>query len=197
VTGYLLLVAVVLGANLLPAFAPPTWTILALFRLNTHLPSIPLVIVGALAAASGRLLLAILFRKLRRWLPAKQSNNLEAAGALLLKDRKRTIAGLALFALSPLPSAQLFEAAGLTGLRLLPLTVSFFGGRLVSYSAYVAGAGAAKDTNAGHLITSSLTSVWGIALQVMLIVAIVALGQIDWVGRHTRNRNTPSASTGT
>jgi hypothetical protein len=182
VTGYLLVLAVVLGANLLPAFAPPTWAILAFFRLNTHLASIPLVIVGALAAASGRLLLAILFRKLRRWLPAKQSKNLAAAGALLHRDRKGAIAGLALFALSPLPSAQLFEAAGLTGLRLVPLTVSFFSGRLVSYSAYVAGAGAAKNSNAGHLIASSFTSVWGISLQVLLIVAIIALSKIDWTG---------------
>jgi hypothetical protein len=186
VTGYLLVAAVVFGANLLPAFAPPTWAILVFYRLDTHLSPVPLVIAGALAAASGRLLLAMGFRLLRGHLPARQSKNLEAAGALLVKDRRRSFAGLALFALSPVPSAQLFEAAGLIGIRLISLTVSFFAGRLVSYSVYVAGASAPKRTSAGQLIASSFTSAWGIALQLLLIVGVVALSQIDWVGRHER-----------
>ena len=42
------------------------------------------------------------------------------------RNRAGSIAGLALFALSPLPSAQLFIAAGVTGVRLLPLTAAFF-----------------------------------------------------------------------
>jgi uncharacterized membrane protein YdjX (TVP38/TMEM64 family) len=188
VTGYLLVAAVVFGVNLLPAFGPPTWAILVFFRLDSHLAPVPLVIVGALAAASGRLLLATSFRLLRGHLPARQTKNLEAAGALLVKDRKRSIAGLALFALSPVPSAQLFEAAGLTGIRLNPLTFSFFAGRLVSYSLYVAGASAAKHTSAGQIIASSFTSVWGIGLQILLIVGLVGLTQIDWVGRHERHQ---------
>jgi uncharacterized membrane protein YdjX (TVP38/TMEM64 family) len=188
VTGYLLVAAVVFGVNLLPAFGPPTWAILVFFRLDSHLAPVPLVIVGALAAASGRLLLATSFRLLRGHLPARQTKLLEAAGALLVKDRKRSIAGLALFALSPVPSAQLFEAAGLTGIRLNPLTFSFFAGRLVSYSLYVAGASAAKHTSAGQIIASSFTSVWGIGLQILLIVGLVGLTQIDWVGRHERHQ---------
>lgn len=66
--------------------------------------------------------------------------NLKAARTLLVGDRRRAAAGLGLFALSPLPSAQLFVAAGLLRVRLVPLTLAFFSGRLISYSLYVGGA---------------------------------------------------------
>jgi uncharacterized membrane protein YdjX (TVP38/TMEM64 family) len=186
-TEYLIVIAVVFGANLLPAFGPPTWALLVFFRLNSHLLPIPLVILGAIAAAAGRLLLAMAFSHLRGRLSSKQSRNLQAAGKLLGRDRKRSIAGLGLFALSPLPSAQLFEAAGLLGVSLLPLTTAFFAGRIVSYSLYVAGASAAKNTSLGALVTSSFTSPLGIALQVLLLAGIVTLTRIDWARRLDRH----------
>ena len=55
---YLILFLVVLGVNLMPAFGPPTWTILVLFSLNTNMSHAPVVIAGAIAAALGRYLLA-------------------------------------------------------------------------------------------------------------------------------------------
>ena len=78
------------GVNMLPAFGPPTWSIIVLYGLNTHLPVLSLVIVGALASASGRLLLAHGFRLLGTYVPVKTKNNLEAAHALLL-SRKRNL----------------------------------------------------------------------------------------------------------
>ena len=135
--GYLILVAVVVGVNLLPAFGPPTWAVLVFFRLNEHLAVIPLILLGAVAAAVGRTLLAMTFSRLRGRIPDKYTANLTAAGKVLTTNRKRSIAGLGLFALSPLPSAQLFEAAGLIGVGLTRLTLAFFAGRLVSYSLYV------------------------------------------------------------
>src|SRR5690606_3862334 len=71
VTEYLLLFAIVLGVNLLPAFGPPTWSIIVLFGLNSDLPAPAIVIVGALAAALGRFSLAHGFRLLRRWVSDK------------------------------------------------------------------------------------------------------------------------------
>lgn len=71
------------------------------------------------------------------------------------------MAGLALFAVSPVPSAQLFEAAGLMSVRLLPLTAAFFVGRTVSYAFYASGAEMVRDTDTGHVLLSWLTSPWG------------------------------------
>ena len=57
--------AIVFGINLLPAFAPPTWAILVAVRLNWDIPAVPLVLVGAVAATSGRVVLALAARRFR------------------------------------------------------------------------------------------------------------------------------------
>ena len=61
---------------------------------------------------------------------------------------------------------------------LLPLTLAFFSGRLVSYSLYVAGASAAKDS-LGVILEDSLTSPLGLVLQVAML-ALIALVRVDW-----------------
>src|SRR5215470_10502903 len=104
VAGLTLLAAVVFGVNLIPAFGPPTWAVLVYVELNYDLPSVALVLVGAAAAAAGRLVLALAFRQLRGHVSAPRRANLEAAGEVLLGSRARSVAGLGLFALSPVPS---------------------------------------------------------------------------------------------
>src|SRR5215207_11097011 len=136
----------IFAINLLPAFGPPTWTVLVFFKVNSDLPVVPLVLGGALAAASGRLVLAWASGKLRRRMSVQRLAGLTAARTALTGDRRRTFGGLALFALSPVPSAQLFVAAGLLAVRLVPLTAAFFAGRLMSYSLYVGGATLAEQS---------------------------------------------------
>jgi len=181
VGGYLLVALAVFGINLLPAFGPPTWAVLVLFSLHGDFSTPVLVLVGATAAAAGRFLLAHGTRRLRRFFPERQRKNLEVAGEALAARRGRAVAGLVLFALSPVPSAQLFEAAGLLPTaRLLPLTAAFFAGRLVSYSLYVGGSTALENTDAGQVLLSSLTSPWGAGLQVAMLVGLVLLARVDW-----------------
>ncbi len=166
--------------NLAPAFAPPTWSVLVLFKLNSHIPAIPLVAIGALAAGSGRYCLARATGLLRNKISVKQRANLEAASQVLNRKTSHHLVGLLLFALSPIPSAQLFEAAGLIGMRLVPLTLAFFAGRIVSYSLYVAGTSSLQQKGMGELIQNSLTSPWGIAVQVFLLFCVYLLMKIDW-----------------
>jgi membrane protein YqaA with SNARE-associated domain len=180
VGAYALVAAAVLGINLLPAFGPPTWAVLVLFTLHGDYVEPLLVVVGAAAAAGGRLLLAHGTRRLRRFVPGKQRENLEAAGQLLTRRRGRSVAGLALFAVSPVPSAQLFEAAGLMSVRLLPLTAAFFVGRTVSYGLYVGGAHSVSRTDTGKVLLSSLTSPWGVAVQIAMLAGLVLLARVDW-----------------
>jgi len=179
---YALVAAAVLGINLLPAFGPPTWAVLVLFTVHGDYYEPLLVLVGAVAAAWGRLLLAHGTRRLRRFVPEKQRRNLEAAGEQLTKRRGRSVAGLALFAVSPVPSAQLFEAAGLMTVRLLPITAAFFVGRTISYALYVGGAHKMSQTGTGKVLLSSLTSPWGIGLEVLMLVGLVLLARVDWAG---------------
>jgi uncharacterized membrane protein YdjX (TVP38/TMEM64 family) len=183
VLSYLAVFGIVLGVNLMPAFGPPTWTILVLYRFRSDLNPVALVIVGAIAAASGRLVLGYATRALRGKLSEKRRKSLDAMRRRLERHKRAGLIGLLLFALSPLPSAQLFEAAGITGVRLPPLTIAFFVGRIVSYSIYMAGASALKDTNVGDMIKKSFTSPVGIALQVGFLALVVLLGRVDWSKR--------------
>ena len=159
---YLLFFVVVLGVNLLPAFGPPTWSIIALFAFSGEIELLPLVALGT------------------RFLSARLRANLDAARQALERRRRSGILALGLFALSPVPSAQLFEAAGLARLPLLPFTVAFFAGRIVSYSIYGLTARELGSTDMGEVLREELTSPLGIALQVAMLVALVLLARIDW-----------------
>ena len=176
---YLLVIGLVFGVNLLPAFGPPTWAVLVFLRLNFDLAAVPLVLLGALAAASGRLCLAYGARHFRGSMSRERIENLEVVEETLAGSRGKAFAGLGLFALSPLPSAQLFVGAGLLSVPLLPLTAAFFAGRLVSYSLYVGAASLAED-NLGSIFTDGLTSPTAIALQVAMLAGLVVLVRADW-----------------
>ncbi|WP_226794201.1 hypothetical protein [Altererythrobacter sp. CC-YST694] len=177
---YLILFGIVFGVNLMPAFGPPTWSIIVLYGLNSDLPVPAIILVGALAAASGRFLLAHAFRLLGRHVSEKTRANLAAAREAFERNRKGGIAALGLFALSPLPSAQLFEAAGLAGMRLAGFTAAFFAGRIVSYSIYAFSAKEVRQSSFGDLLAANLSSPLGIALQLAMIAALVALARLDW-----------------
>jgi membrane protein YqaA with SNARE-associated domain len=175
-----LVAAAVFGVNLLPAFGPPTWAVLVLLSLHTDLSSPVLVVVGALSAAAGRLLLARGTRLFSDRLSDRTRTNLEAASELVTRRRGRAVAALALFALSPVPSAQLFEAAGLMKVRLVPLTAAFFTGRLVSYSLYVGSASALSRTGTGQVLLSNVTSPWAVVVEIAMLAALVLLARVDW-----------------
>ena len=71
-------------------------------------------------------------------------------------------------------------AAGLSGVRLLPFTLAFFAGRLVSYSLYVWGAVELRKTSLGDTLMESWKDPVAIAIQVLLLVFLVAMTRIDW-----------------
>ena len=96
--------------NLLPAFMPPTFSVLAFLLINYHLPLYPLTIGGALAAGLGRLGLALLtrnwgrgllaphhranLRQLGEWLEAKPRWLMTLAVALSRSGRSRPTTSL-------------------------------------------------------------------------------------------------------
>jgi membrane protein YqaA with SNARE-associated domain len=176
---YALAAAVIFAVNLLPAFGPPTWAVLVFFKVRYDLDIVPLVLLGGVAAASGRFVLASAAVRFHDRLSPERRASLRAAADAIGAGKGRGVAMLGLFALSPLPSAQLFLAAGLLQLRLVPLTLAFFAGRLVSYSLYVTAASAASDT-VSELIGKSLGSPAAIALQVAMLALLVALARVDW-----------------
>ena len=173
-------VGVVFGINLLPALGPPTWAVLVFFRFRyPEVPAPALIVGGAFAAASGRLLLALAFRAFGTKLPHKRQESLQVLGHAIGESRTGLLASFALFAVAPLPSAQMFEAAGLARIRLKPLLVAFFAGRLVSYSIYV-GAASAAHQGLDRLFTRGLFSPQAIATELIGVVLLIAIVLIDW-----------------
>jgi hypothetical protein len=99
-------------------------------------------------------------------------------GGVLSQSRLGLAASFALFVVAPIPSAQMFEAAGLARIRLAPLLLAFFFGRLISYSIYVTGASAARDS-LGRVFEKGLLSPAAIATQVFALAAVLAIVLID------------------
>ena len=190
---YLIAVGCIFAINLLPAFGPPTWAVIVFFRLNGELALVPLVLGGAVAAAFGRLVLAHGARALRGRFSTERREQLAAAQSALTADRHRAAGGVALFAVSPIPSAQLFVAAGLLAVPLLPLTIAFFAGRLVSYSIYAGGA-ALVERSLKSTFTDAFSSPLGIAAQVLMLLGLVALVRIDWIKLLQRRRRHAAVS---
>jgi membrane protein YqaA with SNARE-associated domain len=176
---YLILTLVIFGVNLLPAFGPPTWAVLVFARLQWHLNPVALVALGVTGAACGRYLLARGARRFKIRLPSRLRENLEDAQRLIQRKRVGALALFGIFVVSPLPSAQLFLAAGLLDLPLGPLTFAFILGRLVSYSIYVSIATVAEQ-QLGGVVRNAFGSVWSIVGQVVLLVVVCLLPFIRW-----------------
>jgi uncharacterized membrane protein YdjX (TVP38/TMEM64 family) len=189
VTALAIFFAIVLAINLMPAFGPPTWSIIVLYGLNTDLPLMPIILVGAAAAASGRFLLAKGFRQLGNLVSKKTRSNLAAARTLFQRNQRNSYVALGLFAVSPLPSAQLFEAAGLAKVPLARFTIAFFLGRMASYSVYALSANKLKQSSLGAIFADSLSNPIVIAIELLMLGALIGLTRIDWQ-RHLSREET-------
>lgn len=171
---------VVFACNLAPMFAPPTWSILVFFIITHELSTFPVVLVGAIAAGFGRYLLAHGTRLLRNLIPIKARKNLYDAGKVFEESEGRRFGIIALFVISPLPSAQLFEAAGLMQMNLVRLTLAFFSGRIFTYTFYATSASQLKTTDLGKVVTEAFNSPYAWVLQLFSIGLIYLIARIDW-----------------
>lgn len=180
-----ILFVLIFAINLMPAFGPPTWSIVVLYGLNTDLPLVWIILVSASAAALGRFFLATGFRLLGDRVSDKIRENLAAARAIFEQNKRNGFIALGLFALSPVPSAQLFEAAGLAKVRLVSFTAAFFVGRVISYSIYALTAKELRQSSLGRVFADSISSPIAIAIQLAMIAALVGLTRVDWKKRLT------------
>lgn len=165
--------------NIVPFFMPPTWTVLAFFRIRDHLPIWLLTPGGALCATAGRCVLALATRRLgTRILPARERENVARLGAFIARKRW-TYVGVLFYAFGPIPSPHLFIAAGLVGADLRLIAAAFFVGRLVSYTALVAGASAAAD-QLGPLFIRQFGGWFAVVGPITAVLMIIFLVKVDW-----------------
>lgn len=168
-------------ANLIPAFMPPTFSVLAMFLIHGHLPLYPLTIGGALAAGLGRLGLALLTRNYgRRLLAPHHRANLRRLGEWLeAKPRWIMTLAVALFSLGPIPTNDIFIAAGLTAIPLAPVVFGFVIGSSISFTVYDLLAKSAVG-NLKDLFLGQWTNLGALLVEVLLVVLVIVLAKINW-----------------
>ncbi|HEX6510420.1 MAG TPA: hypothetical protein VF221_22555 [Chloroflexota bacterium] len=174
--------AVAFVINVIPAFMPATWAVLAFFYVHYKLPLLLLTVGGAAFSSLGRLVLALATRRWgRKFVPAKQRREIDALGTWL-EQRPAWQIPLAVFIFSlvgVIPSNQLFIAAGLTTIRLAPVVLGFFAGRVISYT--VAAVATSKVTySLDALLKNYLSSPSAWLIQLLSLAAVVGFTMIPW-----------------
>jgi membrane protein YqaA with SNARE-associated domain len=178
------LIALIFALNLIPVFAPPTWMALAFigFQFPETNPW-ALTLVGAAAATSGRLTLALLSHRIvgEKLLSKAQRENINVIKQRLEKRTALTFSVFLTYAFSPLPSNFLFIAYGLTGLSLLIVALPFFVGRCVSYGFFImSGQTAGRHFQIDSLESTLYASGYFIVTQLAVLAALYAFTRIDW-----------------
>lgn len=177
---YVFLATVILGINVIPAFMPPTWMILAFFVRNYELQIIPVVLIGAICATLGRILLAeISGRYFRKLLSKDSQENYASIGDYLNCHQHITIPLVIAYAFLPIPSNHVFIAAGLAQVNIRILAGSFFVGRLISYTFWVSATQRISDSLV-DIFSRHFSKTDAILVQIFGLVLIYLVGKIAW-----------------
>jgi membrane protein YqaA with SNARE-associated domain len=186
------LFVVIFALNLLPAFAPPTWT--AMSFVGLAIPDINflwIALVAAAAATCGRIALAkasyVLLRQ--RWLSEETRRNVDTIKVGIESRPVMAFSTVLGYALSPLPSNYLFIAYGLTSLPIGFVAIPFFAGRLLSYAFWLKTASTVGDRLDLDWFDSAYYFVGYFLLSQLLLVPIIyVFTQIDWHRLFTEKR---------
>ena len=176
----LLLALFIYIINVVPFFMPPTWTILAFFYINFHPPFVPVIIAGAGAATLGRITLYYLSKRyFRRFFSEISLKNYGVLGKFVTKNEKFSIPIFISYAFFPISSNYVYIAAGLAKINIKILASSFFVGRLISYSFWVAASHLAV-TRIEDIFSSHISNIGAIAVEIIGLIIVVLIGKINW-----------------
>ncbi len=175
---------VVFVLNLLPAFAPPTWTTMSFIGLAIpNIDALLLALVAATAATSGRIVLAKFSRTVvrQKLLTEQARRNVDAIKSGIENRRAMTVGTFLGYSLSPLPSNYLFIAYGLTSLPIMLLALPFFVGRFVSYAFWATTASTVGDWLDWDWFESApYFAAYFLLSQLLLIPVIYGFTRLDW-----------------
>lgn len=180
ITLYIILGIFIFGLNIIPVFAPPTWTVLAFYYLKYDLSLIPVVIIGAVAATLGRIVLYLLAKNyFAKLFPQKWLANLHILGRFIESHESLTIPVVIAYAFSPLSSNQMFIAAGLSGLHIRIIAFSFLIGRLISYTFWINAAHKIVD-RLEIILSNHLSNFGALVAQIAGFFVIILISRINW-----------------
>jgi membrane protein YqaA with SNARE-associated domain len=193
VSALLLTWAIVLVINLVPAFMPPSWAVMAAMVMTTRVPLLILTIGGAAVSAVGRTGLALMSRRVGHFLPDSDRRNAQALADFVNRHRNWREAIVFLYSLGPFPSNPLFIAAGIGRIPLLRVTIAFFISRAIADTFWVWTAGRISG-GLGGLFLHQVTSWKAIAIQLAALAMIVLVFRLPWgkrlgVEEHGQNKS--------
>lgn len=189
---WVLLFAGIVVLNMIPAFMPPTWTLLAWAHINYGIPVLLIAGIGAIGASSGRVLLALGSRTFGiHIIPARWRANIHTLVESIRARPALSLGSLGLFALGPIPTNHLFIAVGLSGTSLKAVTAVFGISRFVSYIVWVQAAQTAVSS-LDEILRPALGGAAAIAAQVLGFAALILVMQIDWATVLNRFRPSPN-----
>ena len=170
--------------NLVPAFMPSTWMVLAFFYIKFDLPLLLLTIPGAIVSGLGRLLLAKGSAYFKRRFLKGEAKNLEELGSFL--EERRNYVGVATFVytLTPFPTNSLFIAAGITEVSMARVLIGFVCARILANTFWVWTTHQVFDS-LGELFGATFGNWIAIVLQVASVSSVVLLFMVPW-GRWLR-----------
>lgn len=170
----------VYGINVAPAFMPATWVVLAFFYLHFGLAILPTVILGALAATTGRIFLWYIAKHFfSRFIGKKARENYKALGAYLSEKKHISIFLIIFYAFLPIPSNQSFIAAGLAHFDVELMAVSFLVGRLASYTFWLT-ASTTVVVTIDQVFNTSLSPFHLVVVEGGVVLSLVLMSLIPW-----------------
>lgn len=175
---YVALVVYVFIVNVLPAFMPPTWVILAITKLKD--PSADLIIltiVGAISSTAGRAVLSYYSSFFRRFFSEELEKRAKDIKEFFEKKKNELFVGTFLYSLSPFPSNMIFIANGITKSDPKPIFAGFFIGRLISYYTLVAASSTIFSTAKAYLHSDIITGPFLDGIGIIMGLSVVL---IDW-----------------
>lgn len=171
--------AIAFVINVIPAFMPPTWAVLAVFHVTSDAPLLVLTVGGAFFSALGRMLLAVGASRLRYILPESDVRNATALGDFANRHRAWRMVLVFLYCLAPIPSNPIFIAAGIGRVPLLPVTVAFFLSRAIADTFWVWTAGAVAESSRSVFV-KNMTSWQSVAFQMAALALVVLALRLPW-----------------
>jgi len=170
---------IIFGLNVIPAFAPPNWIVLAYFYITRPQNLILLIIIGVSASTCGRYVLAILSRKVfNKFASEEKKEEMELIRNKLKKGSWKKFIFSTLFSLGPFPSNSLFIAVGTTKIRLKEIIAGFFVGRTISYL-FLVFTSEKIFTSLETTLAGSAT-LWTLMIEIIGLVIILVFFLFDW-----------------
>jgi len=176
----MVLLLIIILVNLMPAFAPPTWTILVVFLVKYDLNIYATIACGVCGATIGRFILSHYIGWFSHQVfNEKQHKNLSYLGNKFGDTHTKNFYFTFIYSLTPLSTTVLFVAAGMAKIKATFVLLGFFCGRIVSYSVLAFSTKALAHnfsdiTNGIFSWKSTISSLGGIAVIFLFIFT-------DWI----------------